>query len=193
MSTVYSPGWGTDVALGSGQAHLLELLHEIAARNPRHAWHELPPLRELGWSPSVAHRLIHRVAALGVIAIDVRRGCKGGIRFSFRVRRFLWRSPVRHALSLARMTARRKLRSVADAVRAAVAPVQLAFAHVEPPDPPVYRLVLVDPSPHAGLGECQKCGSIEHVRPGLYGELGQVRAGPICIDHDACAARAADA
>ena len=187
--TVYSAGWGMDVAIGSGQAHALGIMREVAAGNPGRRWHDLPPLRELGRSPSTAHRVVHRLAALGIVAIQARRGCKGGIRFTFRVRRWKWGNPVRHALTLARMTARR----VVGAIRAALVPAQLALAHTGEPPPPPPPLTLVPG--RLGIapvfeGACHVCGAWARVAEGVWrDERGRYEAGHRCIDHEACERR----
>jgi len=184
---VYSPGWGTDVELGSGQEHALGILRDVAAENPRFIWHDAPPLRAFDRSPSTAHRVVHRLAALGVIAIEVRRGCQGGIRFTFRVRRWKWTAPVRRALTLARMKVRELVRKILE-------PAQLALAHIEPPGRPY--LVPERPGVAPTLWEeCVLCGGREQVRMGLIKRTidgkEQIDHGLHCIDHPACDARRA--
>jgi hypothetical protein len=141
-------------------------------------------MRAFGKSSSTIHRHIHRMAELGVIAIQARRGCRGGIRFSFRPRRWKWSLPVRHALTLARM----KLR---DVVRAVTEPVQVVLAHAEPL--PLFRI----PEPSHGIAPtlqdvCALCGSLELVRAKVFERDGQYAAGRVCLDHDACARRRAE-
>jgi hypothetical protein len=101
-SNVYSPGWGAPVAIGAGQAHIAAQLAG-SIRHPSRQWHDAPTLRAFGRSSSTAHRAIHRLAALGVIAIQTRLGAAGGVRFTFGVRR--WRhGPARRGM-VARMLA----------------------------------------------------------------------------------------
>jgi len=71
------------------------------------------------------------------------------------------------------------------------------LAHSLEPPAAVPRPYIV-PEPRGAaresLGECQICGALERVRPGLIRQLdGRIASGPRCIDHAACAARAADA
>jgi hypothetical protein len=103
MRSIHSTGWGIDVVLGSGQSRVLEVLESIAAREPRRKWHDAPPMREFGGAPSRVHQHLHRLAALGVIAIETRLGRYGGVRFTFRGRRWKWDAPARRAITLARM------------------------------------------------------------------------------------------
>jgi hypothetical protein len=107
MIRTVSPGWcGRMVELGDGQEWMLAELRAIAARS-RHKsrlWHELRPLREHDRAPSTVHRLVHRLAALGVVAIDPVRGCRGMVRFTFGVLPWKFLEPRRG--QLARMRAR---------------------------------------------------------------------------------------
>jgi len=129
--TAYSRGWGSTVKLGSGQEHARRVL-AAAIRHPSRAWHEAPTLREMERAPSTAHRLVHRLAALGVIAIQATLGRDGGIRFTFGVRR--WRThPVRAGM-VARMIPRPdwQLSAWEDGVDVPDEP--------EPPPPPAPRV-----------------------------------------------------
>jgi hypothetical protein len=184
---VWAPGWGTNVELGSGQARLLEILRAVAARNPHQDWHELPPLRELGWSPSTAHRLIHRLAALGLTGIQVRRGCQGGIRFTLRPRRWKWTAPVRRAVTAVRIRVSAAARAAA---RAIVAPVQVAFAHTEPEHPPPPRILARHDVAPTRYEACARCGVTGEVRMGVYQAAGRYEYGLRCIDHGPCDERA---
>jgi hypothetical protein len=124
ITTTYSRGWGSAVALGPGQDHARRVLLE-AIRHPSRAWHEAPTLRSFDRSPGTAHRLVHRLAALGVIAVQSTLGRDGGIRFTFGVRR--WRTyPVRVGLS------RRMHRSGPAVAQLAAWPDD----ELEEPDPP---------------------------------------------------------
>lgn len=97
MIATYSPGWNARVSLGSGQLHMRDALRS-SIRHPSRVWHDAAPLRSFGRSPGTAHRLIHRLAALGVIAIQTTLGRDGGVRFTFGVHR--WRTaPVRRGAS----------------------------------------------------------------------------------------------
>lgn len=89
---VWSAGWQRNVEIGDGQKHIrAELMRH--ARHPSRTWHETR-MRGLGRSPGTAHRLLHRLAALGVIALQTTLGSAGGTRFTFGVR--AWhRGPVR--------------------------------------------------------------------------------------------------
>ena len=60
-------------------------------------------MRDYDRAPSTAHRTIHRLAALGVIALQTTLGRDGSTRFTFGVR-FWRRSPVRRGM-LARFAA----------------------------------------------------------------------------------------
>ena len=53
-------------------------------------------MRDYGRSSSTAHRTVHRLAALGVIALQSTLGRAGGVRFTFGVR-YWRRSPIRRA------------------------------------------------------------------------------------------------
>jgi len=96
MSAAYSPGWGARVELGPGQERTRQALVR-SIRHPSRTWHQAPAMRGYGTSPSTAHRLVHRLAALGVIAIQTTLGSEGGTRFTFGVR-YWRRSPVRRGL-----------------------------------------------------------------------------------------------
>jgi hypothetical protein len=126
-SYVASPGWGSRVLLGPGQDHARRVLLG-SIRHPSRAWHEAPTLRSFERSPGTAHRLVHRLAALGVVALQSTLGRDGGIRFTFGVRR--WRThPVRVGLS-------RRMRPARPAV------AQLAAwpdDELEEPEPPPAR------------------------------------------------------
>jgi len=135
-SYVSSPGWGSTVRLGSGQDHARRTL-AAAIRHPSRAWHDAPTLRSFGRSPGTAHRLVHRLAALGVIAIQATLGRDGGIRFTFGVRR--WRThPIRVGLT-------RRMRPAAVAVLQLAAwpddegPAAEELEEPEPPPPPTKR------------------------------------------------------
>jgi hypothetical protein len=100
----WSPGWGHQVKLGEGQQHVLATLHRVAKRNPSHTWHDAPPLRSLDRWPAIAHREIHRLVGLGMIALQATlpqhgprksQGCQGGLRFTFGVKRWRWDQPRR--------------------------------------------------------------------------------------------------
>jgi hypothetical protein len=178
----WSAGWGTRVELGPGQELVLGMLR-AAVRHPSRTWHRAPRMREYGRSPATAHRHIHRLAALGVIAVQTVLGCDGETRFTFGVSRWLWRPPVRR--NLVRM--RRGL-------AARVAPGQLALAHAE-----LSRIPNVLPSPMSTapwtFGDCALCGARDRVRTGLLkrtidGEE-RIESGPRCADHEACDARRA--
>jgi len=96
LPLVWSPGWSARVRLGTGLEYMRKQLEDVTARNPSHTWADVPQLRSFERSPGTAHRLVHRLAALGVIALQRRAlGCHGGLRFTFGVRRFLWRPPRR--------------------------------------------------------------------------------------------------
>ena len=110
-ATVGSAGWGCPVQLWEGQQHVLGVLR-ASMRHKSRAWHQAPTLRSFGRSPGTAHRVLHRLAAVGVIALQPRlprfgprksQGCHGGLRFTFGVQRFLWTPPRRG--QLARMSA----------------------------------------------------------------------------------------
>jgi hypothetical protein len=102
MSAAYSPGWSSRVELGPGQERVrLELQRSIRHRS--RTWHDAPRMREFERSSSTAHRILHRLAALGVIAIQTTLGSSGGTRFTFGVR-YWRRGPVRRG-QLARMRA----------------------------------------------------------------------------------------
>lgn len=189
MRTVESLGWGTNVTLGSGQADMLDQL-QAAVKHPSRTWHRAPRMRDLGRWPSANHRVIHRLAALGVIAVQTTYGTDpqhpgraSFVRFTFGVRRWLWRPPSR------RQVARMRPRIVA-----LVAPGQLALAHAEPPGAPPPR-----PSPRLGVtpvfdGACHVCGAWGRVAEGVWkDDQGRYDAGHRCVDHAACAARRARA
>jgi hypothetical protein len=177
-TTAYSPGWRARIVTGSGQARMLEQL-ERAKKHPSRTWHDAPKLRAFGISPGTAHRTIHRLAALGLIAIQTTLGRDGGVRFTSAVR-FWRRKPIDR-------------RNVRRMLEGRIAPGQLAFAHTFEPDPPVYRVIPDRPMPKDALGECQLCGALERVRIGLYRlePRDQIRSGPRCVDHAACDARRA--
>lgn len=103
MTAAYSPGWGTRVELGDGLERVRRQL-QSSIRHPSRTWHDAPVMRGYGVSPSTAHRLVHRLAALGVVAIQTTLGSSGGTRFTFGVR-FWRRSPVRRGM-VARMMRR---------------------------------------------------------------------------------------
>ena len=94
-AAVYSPGWGARVELGAGQARIRDRL-AASIRHPSRTWHDAPTMRDYGRSSSTAHRTVHRLAALGVIALQSTLGRAGGVRFTFGVR-FWRRSPIRRA------------------------------------------------------------------------------------------------
>jgi hypothetical protein len=104
MNGAYSPGWGRAVVLGDGQQHALDQLR-ASVRHPSRTWHQAPTMRAFGRSPATAHRLVHRLAALGVVAIQPTLGRLGGVRFTFGVRR--WKGGPHQAGQLRRMLARR--------------------------------------------------------------------------------------
>jgi hypothetical protein len=128
--TVWSPGWGTEVILGSGQAHVFGILETVADRERGIKWHDAPPMREFGRSPSVVHQHLHRLAALGVIAIQTTLGRYGGVRFTFRGRRWKFTAPARRVLTMARM----KMRDVREAIGSFLhAPIRLFDPDVRTP------------------------------------------------------------
>jgi hypothetical protein len=102
VTAAHSAGWGARVELGPGQDRIVGMLRAIAARRPSHTWHETRT-RAHERSSSTAHRTLHRLAALGVIAIQPTLGRSGGMRFTFGVR-YWRRGPVRRG-QLARMRA----------------------------------------------------------------------------------------
>jgi hypothetical protein len=177
-ATVYSPGWRARIEAGAAQARMLERL-ERAKKHPSRTWHDAPTMRELDRSPGTAHRTLHRLAALGLIAIQTTLGRDGGVRFTTAVR--FWRNRPINRRNVKRMLA------------AAVAPGQIALAHALEPDPPVYRVIPDRPVPADRFGECQRCGALERVRIGLFRrDDGSVASGPRCVDHAACDARRAE-
>jgi hypothetical protein len=93
-AATWSRGWGCGVWLGEGQAHAQAVLR-AAVRHKSRTWHQAPPLRAFDRSPGTAHRNIHDLVRLGVVAIQASLGCQGGIRFTFGVARFMWRPPRR--------------------------------------------------------------------------------------------------
>jgi hypothetical protein len=118
MTQAWSAGWRSAITLGDacnrrscdhprhfGQAHAVAQL-QATIRHPSRSWHDAPRMRALNRWPGSAHRLIHRLASLGVIAVQSTLGCAGGIRFTFGVR-YWHRSPIRRA-NVARMTSRRR-------------------------------------------------------------------------------------
>jgi hypothetical protein len=142
-------------------------------------------LRAFGPWSGTTHRVIHRLAALGVIAIQTGParlfGCEGFVRFTFTVRR--WKSGPTRRPSIWRIRAR---------VRSIVAPGQVAFGMVDPPNPRPFIVPEPHGMPQAALGECQRCGAIDRVRVGLFVlDTGRMASGPRCVDHDACDARRA--
>lgn len=150
MRTAYSPGWGRDIVLGPVQSAMTTVLEGIAARDPGGSWHELPPTRTLG-EPGSVSRTLHRLAELGVIALEVRRGRYGGLRFTFRPRRWKWSAPARRALTLARMKLRSVGQAVADFLKgrrqlplplAPAGPVREAGTS-RPPGPSLFTLAMV--------------------------------------------------
>lgn len=84
MTGVYSPGWRARVELGPGQEHVCDELRR-SIRHPSRTWHDTR-MRSLRRAPSTAHRVLHRLAALGVIALQTTLGAAGGTRFTFGVR-----------------------------------------------------------------------------------------------------------
>jgi hypothetical protein len=98
MTAAWSRGWDARVELGPGQERMRQQLLAIAkrARHPSRMWAETT-MREHDRSSSTAHRLIHRLHALGVIAIQPTLGSSGGTRFTFGVR-FWHRQPVRRGM-----------------------------------------------------------------------------------------------
>jgi len=100
-ASAWSRGWGARVELGDGQERIRqELVRSI--RHPSRSWHVAPVMRGYGRSSSTAHRAIHRLASLGVIALQTTLGAHGETRFTFGVR--FWRSYPRRVGQLARMT-----------------------------------------------------------------------------------------
>lgn len=128
MAAVWSLGWGARVELGAGQEHVRrELVASI--RHPSRTWHVAPRMRDLNRWPSVAHREIHRLAALGVIAVQTTLGAHGETRFTFGVR--FWRSRPINRAQLVRM------RPAIILARFQPAPGQLAaWVPPEKPDAP---------------------------------------------------------
>jgi hypothetical protein len=106
VNGAYSPGWGRAVVLGEGQQAVLDQLR-ASVRHPSRTWHDAPTMRAFGRSPGTAHRLVHRLQALGVVAIQPTLGRLGGVRFTFGVRR--WRYGPHQAGQLRRMLGRRPL------------------------------------------------------------------------------------
>jgi len=88
-TAAYSRGWAADVRLGAGQERVRQRLAG-AIRHPSRTWHEAPTFRSYGTSSGTAHRIVHRLAALGVIAIQTALGAHGGVRYTFAVR--MWRT-----------------------------------------------------------------------------------------------------
>jgi len=181
----YSPGWACPVALGSGQELIYRVLSR-AVRHPSRTWHRSPRLRDFGRSPGTVHRGMERLRELGLIATQSQLGCEGFVRFTFLVNRWITRPAFRPSIH--------RIRS---RTRALAAPGQLVLAHSLEPPAAVPRPYIV-PEPRGAaresLGECQICGALERVRPGLIRQLdGRIASGPRCIDHAACAARAAGA
>jgi hypothetical protein len=101
----WSAGWRSAITLGDGQARTRDRMIE-SIRHPSRSWHDFAPLRSHGLAASTIHRHVHRLAALGVVAVQSTLGCAGGIRFTFGVR-YWHRSPIRRA-NVARMTSRRR-------------------------------------------------------------------------------------
>ena len=93
-ATTWSPGWGSRVMLGTGQAHTLGVLR-ASIHHPSRTWHDAPRLRAFGRSSSTAHRALRRLASLGVVALQASLGCQGGVRFTLGVRRWRWEPPRR--------------------------------------------------------------------------------------------------
>ena len=105
MTQAWSAGWRSTITLGDGQERIRARLAD-SIRHPSRSWHDFAPMRSHGLAPATVHRHVHRLAALGVIAVQTRLGCAGGVRFTFGVR-YWRRSPIRRG-SLARMTPRRR-------------------------------------------------------------------------------------
>jgi hypothetical protein len=119
MTAAYSPGWRARVELGAGQERVRQALL-ASVRHPSRTWHDAPRMRELNRWSSVAHRELHRLAALGVVALQTTRGARGGTRFTFGVRH--WHRAPRRIGQLARMFGR---------AREAPAPGQLTLGLAE--------------------------------------------------------------
>jgi hypothetical protein len=125
---------------------------------------------------------VHRLAALGVIAIQTELGRDGCVRFTFGVR--FWKKGPTFRPSIRRIRAR---------VRSIIAPGQVAFGMggVDPPNP---RPFIVPATPNAAptlFDECVVCGARDRVRMGLYRTPeGIYGAGIRCVERVPCMARA---
>jgi hypothetical protein len=162
------------VELGSDQAHILAVLRG-AVKHPSRTWHRAPVMRAYGRHPFVVYRGIHRIAALGMIAVQTVIGCRGETRFTFGVRRWLWRPPNRRGVG-----------RIARRVVAAVAPGQLAFAHTEPEHPPPPRILARHDAAPTRFDVCARCGETGEVRMGVYQADGRYEYGLRCTRHEPC-------
>jgi len=148
LPLAWSPGWNQRVALGSGLERMLRELRAIRGAHPSRTWQNARPMRDYERSPGTAHRLIHRLNGLGLIAIQSVLGRFGVVRFTFLVR-FWHRQPVRRGM-LARFTVSPGQLALmapedtlplfpdAGALSPPDAPASLAPPIVEPPErPPV--------------------------------------------------------
>jgi hypothetical protein len=178
MTTVGSPGWGTSVELGPRQAHVLAWMR-ASVKHPSRTWHRAPVMRDYGTSTAIVHRCIHRLASLGVIAVQTVRGCRGETRFTFGVRRWKWTPPTRRGVARWRRVA------------ALVAPGQVAFAHVEPEQPPPPRILARHDVAPTRYEVCARCGVTGEVRMGVYQAGGRYESGLRCTVHEPCDERAA--
>lgn len=132
MTLAYSPGWRADVTLGSSQTRTLDLLRVAAKRHPSRSWHYAPRMRDVEPSPGTAHRNVHALARLGLIALQSTLGRLGFVRFTFGVR--AWRSQP-YGLARRRAVAR---------IAAGQLALALALADDGPSPPPPARDGLVD-------------------------------------------------
>jgi len=88
-----SPGLsGALVGLGSRQDAMLGVMRRATRRHPSRTWAKLPPLRTFDCAASTAHRAVHALARLGLVALQATLGREGEIRFTFGVRP--WSGPL---------------------------------------------------------------------------------------------------
>jgi hypothetical protein len=170
---------GALVGLGSRQAAIYERAQREARRHPSRTWAAFPPMRSFGVSPSVISRGIHRLAELGVMAIQPVLGCQGEIRFTFGVRP--WGGPL---ASTRRTLARMRLR--------AIAPGQIAFAMPPAERVPIPTTILTAPrAPETVWNACVLCGADRTRRIGVDPSEKGYPWAMRCLNERACAARRA--